>query len=232
MKLNLSGELIPSDWAEIYRKYGYESGFYCPDDVRKAISHLEEGEELTLEVNSIGGSVFAGNEIYALLETCENPTRAVIQSMAASAASYMIMSCDYIDIHLPAQLMIHRASTVAWGNSEDLQQAQQMLNVTDDSILNAYCRRCGNRVDRATLASMMENETYIGSQDALRYGLVDSIVGEEPSGVPTGIMVASAFNNTVKAMRVLPDIQQLIQAEKNETNQLRLELENEKNKFI
>ena len=107
-----------------------------------------------------------------------------------------------------------------------------MLNVTDDSILNAYCRRCGNRVDRATLASMMENETYIGSQDALRYGLVDSIVGEEPSSVVAGIMVASAFNNTVKAMRVLPDIQQLIQAEKNETNQLRLELENEKNKFI
>ena len=60
MKLNLSGELIPSDWAEIYRKYGYESGFYCPDDVRKAIQDLDPGEELTLEINSIGGSVIAG----------------------------------------------------------------------------------------------------------------------------------------------------------------------------
>ena len=59
MKLNLSGELIPSDWAEIYRRYGYASGFYCPDDVRNAINNLEPGEELLLEVNSIGGSVFA-----------------------------------------------------------------------------------------------------------------------------------------------------------------------------
>ena len=101
MKLNLSGELIPSDWAEIYRKYGYESGFYCPDDVRKAIQDLDPGEELTLEINSIGGSVFAGNEIYSLLEGCENTTRAIIQSMAASAASYMIMSCNHISIHLP-----------------------------------------------------------------------------------------------------------------------------------
>lgn len=232
MRLNLSGELIPSDWAEIYRKYGYESGFYCPDDVRKAINGLEPGEELTLEINSIGGSVFAGNEIYALLEGCVNTTRAVIQSMAASAASYMIMPCDYIDIHLPAQLMIHRASTVAWGNSEDLQQAQQMLDVTDDSILNAYCRRCGNRVPRETLASMMANETYIGAQDALRYGLVDSIVGEETNNAKPGLLVASAFNNTVKAMRTLPDIQQLLQAEKDENARLRQELEIEKNKFI
>lgn len=231
MKLNLSGELIPSDWAEIYRRWGYESGFYCPDDVRKAIDKLEPGEELLLEVNSIGGSVFGGNEIYALLEGCANPTRAVIQSMAASAASYMIMPCDRIEIHLPAQLMIHRASTWAWGNSEDLQQAQQMLDTTDESILNTYCRRCGDRVSRNELAAMMENETYIGSADALRYGLVDSIIGGESNAQP-GLLVASAFNNTVKAMRTLPDIQTLLDAEKNESAQLRQELENEKNKFI
>jgi ATP-dependent protease ClpP protease subunit len=231
MKLNLSGELIPSDWAEVYRRWGYESGFYCPDDVRNAISKLEPGEELLLEINSIGGSVFGGNEIYALLEGCSNPTRAVVQSMAASAASYMIMPCDRIEIHLPAQLMIHRSSTVAWGNSEDLQQAQQMLDVTDGAILNAYCRRCGDRITRAELASMMENETYIGSYDALRYGLVDSIVGAEKDN-QTGLLVASAFNNTVKAMRTLPDIQELIQADKSESDRLRQELENEKNKFI
>ena len=231
MKLNLSGELIPSDWAEIYRKWGYESGFYCPDDVRKAIANLEAGEELTLEINSIGGSVFAGNEIYALLEGCTNPTRAVIQSMAASAASYMIMPCNRIDIHLPAQLMIHRASTVAWGNAEDFQQAQQMLNTTDGAILDTYCRRCGDKVSRDELASMMENETYIGAQDALRYGLVDSIVGSDASNAQTGLLVASAFNNTVKAMRTLPDIQQLIQADKEENSRLRQELEIEKNKF-
>lgn len=231
MKLNLSGELIPSDWAEDYRRWGYKSGFYCPDDVRKAIEGLDPGEELLLEINSIGGSVFAGNEIYALLEGCTNPTRAVIQSMAASAASYMIMPCDRIEIHLPAQLMIHRASTIAWGNAEDLQQAQQMLDVTDNSILDTYCRRCGDRCSREELETMMENETYIGSADALRYGFVDSIVGGE-NNAQSGVLVASAFNNTVKAMRTLPDIQELRNREKNESDRLRQELEMEKNKFI
>lgn len=231
MKLNLSGELIPSDWAEIYRKWGYESGFYCPDDIRKAIDGLENGEELLLEINSIGGSVFAGNEIYALLEGCANPTRAVIQSLAASAASYMIMPCDRIEMHLPAQIMIHRASTYAWGNSEDLEQAQQMLDTTDNAILDTYCRRCGDRASRDEIAAMMARETYIGSQDALRYGFADSIVGGESNNSQSGLLAASAFNNTVKAMRTLPDIHELMQAEKNENARLRKELEEEKAKF-
>lgn len=231
MNLNLSGELISSEWAEAYRRHGYTAGFYCPDDVRQAIQDLNPGEELILEINSIGGSVLAGNEIYALLEGCSNPTRAVIQSMAASAASYMIMSCDRIEICLPAQLMIHRASTIAFGNTEDLQQAQQMLDVTDNAILDTYCRRCGNRTSREELAAMMANETYIGSTDALRYGLVDSVVGGEEAA-PSGPLVASAFNNTVKAMRTLPDIQELLQTEKDAHSQLRQELESEKNKFI
>ena len=108
-----------------------------------------------------------------------------------------------------------------------------MLTVTDTAILDTYCRRCGDRVSREQLQSMMENETYIGAQDALNYGLVDSIVGASNSNAAqSGMLVASAFNNTVKAMRTLPDIQQLIAAEKNENAQLRKELEIEKNKYI
>ena len=231
MKLNLSGELFTNSWAEIYRRHGYTSGFYCPDDVRNAISQLQPGEELTLEINSIGGSVYDGNEVFSLLEECRNPTRAVIQSLAASAASYMILPCDRIEMHLPAQLMIHRAAKGVWGNVDALRQAAQQLGVTDNAILDTYCRRCGDRVSREELAAMMENETYIGAADALRYGLVDSIIGGEDNA-QSGLLVASAFNNTVKAMRTLPDIQTLLDAEKNESDRLRQELEMEKNKFI
>lgn len=78
MILNLSGEVIPNDWAELYRYFGFTAGFYCPQDVRDAIDSLSDGEELTLEINSIGGVVDAGSEIYSILRACQNPTRAVI----------------------------------------------------------------------------------------------------------------------------------------------------------
>jgi hypothetical protein len=143
----------------------------------------------------------------------------------------MILPCNRIEMHLPAQLMIHRSTRGAWGNVDALRQAAQQLGVTDTAILDTYCRRCGDRVSREELAAMMENETYIGAADALRYGLVDSIIGGE-NNAQSGLLVASAFNNTVKAMRTLPDIQTLLDVEKNESDRLRQELEMEKNKFI
>lgn len=231
MKMNLSGELIANEWAEVYREFGYTSGFYCADDVRQAIADLSDGEELILEINSIGGDVFGANEIYAMLEDCTHPTEAIVQSIAASAASYFIMACDHISMHLPAQLMIHRASTFACGTTADLQQARQMLDTTDSAILDVYCRKCGSKTSREELESMMAAETYINATDALQYGLIDSIVGAD-EGVPTGgLLVASVFSNTVLAMRTLPDIQALIQAKNAEIAKLRQELDTEKNKF-
>lgn len=231
MNMNLSGELIPSEWADLYRKYGYTNGFYCAEDIRKAIANLSDGEELTLEINSIGGDVYGANEIYALLEDCKHPTKAIIQSMAASAASFFIMACDHIAMHLPAQLMIHRASCFACGNTGDLQQAQQMLETTDSAILDVYCRKCGKKTSREDLAVMMAEETYINATDALKYGLIDSIVGAEAETSTNKLLVASVFSNTVLAMRTLPSINTLMQADHDEVARLRKELETEKNKF-
>lgn len=231
MNLILSGELIPDDYAELYRKYDYKAGFYCPGDVRDAIQRLQPGEELVLEVNSIGGFVDSAAEIYSMLETTQNPTRAVIQGLAASAASYMIQSCDVVEIHLPAQMMIHLAASGARGNKHAFERAYQMLDTSDRSILSVYVRKSAGKADEATLEQLMEKETYLTSTDALAYGLVDKVVGVEPqAGAP--MVAASAFNNTVRAMRTLPDIQDLIARDASETAaRFRQELEAEKSRY-
>lgn len=231
MILNLSGELLPDDWAEIYRKHGYKAGFYCPSDVRSALSSLQPGEELTLEVNSVGGYVDAAAEIYSLIESAQNPTRAVIQGLAASAASYMIQSCDRVEIHLPAQMMIHLAAAGSRGNKHAMERAYQMLDSCDRSILSVYVRKSAGKADEKTLEQLMENETYLTSTDALAYGLVDAVIGDTPEpGAP--MVAASAFNNTVRAMRTLPPIEDLVALEQSETAaKLRQDLEAEKNRY-
>ena len=231
MILNLSGELISDDWAELYRRHDYKAGFFCPADVRDAIGGLQPGEELVLEINSIGGNVDAAAEIYSLIESTQNPTRAVIQSLAASAASYMIQSCDRVEISLPAQMMIHLASSWAFGNKHAMERGYQMLDTSDRSILSVYVRKSAGKADEATLEQLMENETYLTSSDALAYGLVDAVIGAAPEpGTP--MVAASAFNNTVRAMRTLPPIEDLIAREKSETeSMLRKELEAEKNRY-
>lgn len=230
MIINLSGELISDACAELYRYYDYTAGFFCPGDVRAAIAQLQPGEELEIQVNSVGGLVDGGTEIYSLLESCHNPKKAVIQSLAASAASYMIQPCDRIEIHLPAQMMIHLAQSGAHGNKHVFQRAYQMLDTSDRSILSVYKKRCGDKATSERLEYLMENETYLTSTDALALGLVDAIVGQEENAEPANL-VASAMNNTVRAMRVLPDIRDLMARKAKENEQLWKELEIEKNLY-
>lgn len=209
MTLNLKGELINDEWAEVYRYFGYTSGYYCPNDVGAAIEALEPEEPLTLIINSVGGDVDAAAEIYSMIAACKNPTTAEIHSIAASAASYLALSADYISIALPAQMMIHCASMAGGGNKFNHQWAAQQLDTVDMSILDTYCKRCGEE-HRDELREMMENETYLTAQQCLALGLVDSIIGGVATTDEPVNIVASVSGNTIRAMRTLPDIGPLI----------------------
>ena len=229
--INLSGELIPDEWAELYRFFGIENGFYCPNDIRSAIQILSPNEELVLEINSIGGAVDEASEIYSVLAKTQNPTRAQIQSLAASAASYFPLACDRVEIALPAQMMIHCVSWKVGGNKFDHQWAAQQLDASDQSILDVYCRKCGDKTSREDLERMMQEETYLTARQCLEMGLVDAIIGDV-SESDTGLaLVASIHNNTVRAMRTLPDIEELRKRRDSQLAELDKELAQEKARY-
>lgn len=227
--LNLSGELLCDEWADLYRYFGINAGFYCPSDIRAAAEQLQPGEELVLEINSVGGHVDAAAEIYSILEKIPNPTLAQIQSLAASAASYFILACDRVEISLAAQMMIHCGSWSVGGNKFDHLWAAQQLEETDSSILDVYCRKCGEH-RREQLQLLMEAESYLSAKKCLELGLVDAIIGDvsEP-GTPA--LVASAHGNTVRAMRTLPDIDELRRRREEQTAQMEEELAAEKARY-
>lgn len=228
--INLSGELLNDEWAELYRWFGYDAGYYCPADVRAAIAQLKPGEELVLEINSVGGFVDAAAEIYAVLEKLPNPTRAEIQSMAASAASYFILACDRVEISLAAQMMIHCASWDRGGNKHDHRWTAQQLDTQDGTILDLYCRRCGEKCDRAELERLLNEETYLGARRCLELGLVDAIIGDVPDQ-GTQALVASIHSNTVRAMRTLPDIEDLRRRRQEQLDAMEKELADEKARY-
>lgn len=230
MRLQLNGEVMSNDWADLYRYFGFDTGFYCPGDIRAAIDGLEDGEELVLEVNSVGGDVDAAAEIYSVLQGCDHPTRAEVQSLAASAASYLILACDRVEIARPAQMMIHLASLDIGGNKHDHQWAAQALDATDNSILDTYLARTGDRASREELTSLMEGETYLTAEQCVAMGLADGILGDretDEAGEPVAV-VASVTGNLRRALRVLPDIRELKARKDREDWQRRARLELER----
>lgn len=207
MRVTLNGIVCSDDDREVYEWWGYRA--FSPAQIRQAIQENPVGEELVFEINSGGGSVFAGNEMYSVLRSAEGVrTRAEIQSMAASAASYLALGCDQVLISPVAQMMIHLPSTVTMGDNSEHERSLQMLNSTREAILNAYEIKVKGKTDRAALRQMMEQTTWMTAQDALSAGLVDGILfTEEGELLPQNVM--NAVGDGIRALGEsggMPDI--------------------------
>lgn len=210
MRVTLNGIVSSDEDRWIYEFFGYSA--FSPEQVRQAIAENPEGEELILEINSGGGSVMAGSEIYSVLRSAEGvETRAEIQSLAASAASYLALGCDVVMISPVAQMMMHLPSTCTEGDRDDHMVSVRMLDAVRDSILNAYEIKAAGKADRAELRRMMSSETWLTAQQARELGLVDGILFEdEGNALPQNIMnAAGAGIRALGASGGVPNIARL-----------------------
>ena len=181
----------------------------CPNDIREALDKTPEGEELIFEINSGGGSVYNGFQMYTVLRDSKREAICEIQSIAASAASVFAMGCSVRRISPVASMMIHRASSYASGNSEDMRKTKQMLDTVDDGILNAYEERVKGKLTRNKLKEMLEQETFMTAQEAVENGFATEVMFQE-DGESTLTKSAVAMVGGMKlAMASLPPIDEL-----------------------
>lgn len=145
----------------------------------KGVSQLLEdagGEDITLNLNSEGGSVFAGNEIYSMLKQYTGKVVVNINGLSASIASVLMLGADVINMSPSASIMIHKASGGASGTTDDIKKAINALSSIEKTIVSLYHKRTGLSKDR--LARMMTNETWFTAEEALELGFVDNILDE------------------------------------------------------
>lgn len=219
MRVRLGGTVIGDDYARIYRKHGF-TDLCCPEDVRNAVKSCPADEELIFEINSGGGSVYNGFEMYTVLRDAGRETIGEIQSIAASAASVFAAGCTKVRVSPVANMMIHRASTGASGNAGVMKQAKQMLETVDQSILNAYIQKCGGKCSREKLKNMMNSERFFTAEEAVEMGLADEIMFREEDKDTAMTHAATAMcGGMAQAMASLPDIKELMQREAAENNE-------------
>lgn len=175
MRTQLNGYLVSDEDALLYRWFGYSVS--CPADIRRAVAENPPGETLTLEINSPGGSMFAGFEMYSVLRGAECDTEAEVQSLAASAASTAMLGCKRVKATPVAQVMVHNPAVTADGNQYDHRKTAKDLDKFAQSILNAYELKCRGKKTREQLKAMMDSETWMPVQEAAEAGLVDEIIG-------------------------------------------------------
>lgn len=141
-----------------------------------------EDGDVTVWINSPGGNVFAAAEIYTMLKEYAGAVTIRIASIAASAASVIAMAGDQVQMSPTALLMIHDPSTIAMGNTKDMEKAIETLNEVKESIINAYIAKTGLRHNK--VAELMESETWMNAKKALDLGFCDEILYEAKKPEP------------------------------------------------
>lgn len=172
-KVNIKGPIISSDEQWIYDWFEIEAT--SPRSVTKEIE-AANGGDLEVDINSGGGSVFAGSEIYTALKSHKGNVTVRIVGLAASAASVIAMAGKKIIMAPTAQMMIHNVSTRASGDYRDMEHMAGILKSANETIANAYRLKSG--MTQEELLGMMDTETWLTPQQALNYKLIDEVMFE------------------------------------------------------
>lgn len=169
-KINIKGVIIFDDYKEVYNFYGIENT--SVSDVVNALP--TDGSPVELIINSGGGMVDAGSEIYSNLKDYGGEITAKIFSMAASAASLLAMGADKILIAPTAQIMIHNVSGGIDGDYRVMQKEASVLENYNKAIANAYMIKTGKSEE--DVLDLMNKETYFTAQQSVEQGFADKVL--------------------------------------------------------
>jgi ATP-dependent Clp protease protease subunit len=129
--------------------------------------------ELTLRINSPGGSVFDGVAIYNALKRHEARVTVWIDGIAASIASVIAMAGDEVVMPENAMLMLHDPSALVIGTAADMRAMAEALDKMKAGMVAAYRDKSGR--DDAEIEALMAAETWLSADEAVSLGVADRV---------------------------------------------------------
>lgn len=176
-RINIYGSIIPNSYKWYYDYF--EEDATCPKDVTKVLNEAN-GEEVEVYINSPGGIIDCGSEIYTSLRGYKGNLKIYIVGQACSAASIIAMA-GYSEMSPTALMMVHCVSTYTSGNHSDMEKTAEVLKTADDALSNAYVEKTG--MSKVEVLAMMEAETWLTATQAKEKGLVDGIMFEQSNSL-------------------------------------------------
>ena len=168
--IDVHGTLISRD-NEGAMLLGGITDYTIAEDVISDIRNSED--DITLILNSGGGSYFAGAEIYSELKASDRKSTAYIASLAGSASAVLAMGATKRVISESAQLMFHQSAIGAFGKSQDLKEVSQMLDSIDAGIAEVLTANSSLTKDEAK--DFISTDNFVDAQRALDLKLVDEV---------------------------------------------------------
>lgn len=185
MRIDINGTIVQNDDAWVYEWLGL--AHTCPKQVNERIE-MANGEQLDVYIDSGGGEIFAGSNIYSALKGYSGPVKIHVVGLAASAAS-VIACAGESEISPTAMMMVHNVSGESSGDYHQMDKSSEVLKKANKAIAAAYVEKSG--MEEGDALAMMENETWLTAKEAVQKGLIDRISGD------SGIRLVASVSNVL-----------------------------------
>lgn len=141
-------------------------------EIAQALAEHQDAKKINVHINSVGGSLFGGVALYNILNAHPGEVTSYVDGLAASAASVIAMAGKTV-MGRGAMLMVHNPLAMAYGDAADLRRTAAVLDKARDSLLSIYKAKTGK--DGQALKAMLDAETWMGADQALRQGFANEI---------------------------------------------------------
>ncbi|MDT8901843.1 head maturation protease, ClpP-related [Anaeroselena agilis] len=180
VELRIDGDIVDDDLVWIYEWFGMQAA--APNAFREELSQYV-GQNITVWIDSYGGSVFAATGICnALLNHKE--TGATVTTIGdgkvMSAAVTIFLSGDKRKASPGCMFMTHNPLTYASGYASDLRKAADVLDVVKETIVNVYQMATG--LSRNKISAMMDAETYMDANTAIKNRIATEMLYASKAG--------------------------------------------------
>ena len=141
-------------------------------DIGEVLDALPDSvTQIILRINSPGGEVWEGVSILNMFRAHKATVTAVVDGLAASAASFIAAGCDETVMSPGTQMMIHSPSGFTWGNATELRKDADFLDTIEASIIEIYTEKAGEKDWTGLLAA----ETWLTAPQSVELGLADRV---------------------------------------------------------
>lgn len=214
VKIKVNGPIISNGDKWFYDWFEEEAT--CPNDVLGVLP--DNNEDVELSINSYGGLLDSGNEIYTALRNYPGKVTANV-IMAGSAASIIAMSADVVKMSPVGQIMIHNVQMGAGGDYHDMDKASEILQKSNKSIASAYEAKTGKSHEE--ILALMDRETWMTAQEAVELGFADDVMFESQE---KPLLVASGANNMINP-KIIAKVRELKNQQEKPVAEIKVNLD-------
>lgn len=169
--------------------------------ISAALRNIGSGRDVVVNINSPGGNVFEGIAIYNLFREHKGAVTMKVLGVAASAASFIAMAGDSVQIAKSGFLMIHNVFVAAIGDKHDMREIADTLDTFDKVLVDIYEAR--SKLDAKAITKMMDKETWIDGTKAVEDGFADSLLPQDAVAKDAKAAADATYNAAAKLDQLL-----------------------------